>query len=234
MAEHNTLTGSDLHEPKGIDALSGGASDAKKVYVSDGASSGAWDNVPELHTTIWKDNVAAFIAASTAGAGGLTAPSVVKITDNGAGSKGIWGYSFDAISNEELLLSFHIDHDYKVGTSIYPHVHWIPDDNTAGTVRWGIEYAYALRNDTTPDDFGNSSIIYIEDTVNGNQGDHIISEYAPGLLLPNLEPDTVIICRVFRDAVSDTYTGEAIGLFADLHYQADHVGTPNKDPDFYA
>lgn len=37
MAEHNTLTGSSLHEPKGTTAASSG-----QVYVADGASSGAW------------------------------------------------------------------------------------------------------------------------------------------------------------------------------------------------
>ncbi len=34
---HSTLTGAELHEPKGI-----AGQDAGKVYVSDGASSGAW------------------------------------------------------------------------------------------------------------------------------------------------------------------------------------------------
>lgn len=37
MAEHNTLTGSQLHEPKGADAASAGT-----VYVADGAGSGTW------------------------------------------------------------------------------------------------------------------------------------------------------------------------------------------------
>lgn len=42
MAEHNTLTGTSLHEPKGIAALNGGASDSGKAYLSDGAASGSW------------------------------------------------------------------------------------------------------------------------------------------------------------------------------------------------
>jgi len=35
--QHNTITGSDLHEPKGVAAAA-----ANKVYVSDGSSSGTW------------------------------------------------------------------------------------------------------------------------------------------------------------------------------------------------
>jgi hypothetical protein len=37
MAEHATLTGANLHEPKGVAAAASGA-----VYVADGAGSGAW------------------------------------------------------------------------------------------------------------------------------------------------------------------------------------------------
>ena len=37
MPEHNTLTGSQLHEPKGADSASSG-----QVYIADGAGSGSW------------------------------------------------------------------------------------------------------------------------------------------------------------------------------------------------
>ena len=36
--EHSTLTGTELHEPKGVAAIS----EANHVYLSDGAGSGAW------------------------------------------------------------------------------------------------------------------------------------------------------------------------------------------------
>ena len=38
MAEHNTLTGASLHEPKGVAAAA-----ADLAYISDGAGSGAWE-----------------------------------------------------------------------------------------------------------------------------------------------------------------------------------------------
>lgn len=41
MAEHSTLTAAQLHEPKGVAAAT-----ANKVYVSDGAASGAWSTLP--------------------------------------------------------------------------------------------------------------------------------------------------------------------------------------------
>lgn len=39
--EHSTLTGSSLHEPKGVASAS-----ANKVYVSNGSGSGSWSTVP--------------------------------------------------------------------------------------------------------------------------------------------------------------------------------------------
>lgn len=38
MAEHNTMTGASVHEPKGVDAVS----ETNHVYLSDGAGSGSW------------------------------------------------------------------------------------------------------------------------------------------------------------------------------------------------
>jgi len=38
--EHSALTGSDLHEPKGVASAT-----ANQVYVADGAASGAWEDV---------------------------------------------------------------------------------------------------------------------------------------------------------------------------------------------
>jgi hypothetical protein len=40
MANHADLTGSDLHEPKGVSGASAG-----KVYVADGAGSGSWTDL---------------------------------------------------------------------------------------------------------------------------------------------------------------------------------------------
>lgn len=39
--EHSTLTGSSLHEPKGVAAAA-----ANKVYVSNGSGSGTWEQLP--------------------------------------------------------------------------------------------------------------------------------------------------------------------------------------------
>lgn len=47
MAQHKDLTGSDLHEPKGVSTASAG-----QVYVADGAGSGAWTGGVESFTSL--------------------------------------------------------------------------------------------------------------------------------------------------------------------------------------
>ncbi len=42
MAEHNTLTGASLHEPKGVETAS-----AKQIYVADGSGGGEWTDIGE-------------------------------------------------------------------------------------------------------------------------------------------------------------------------------------------
>tara|TARA_R100000084_G_scaffold108987_1_gene73404 strand:- start:23114 stop:23725 length:612 start_codon:yes stop_codon:yes gene_type:complete len=42
--QHSVLSGSEIHEPKGVDTAS-----ANQVYVADGAGSGTWMSVAELH-----------------------------------------------------------------------------------------------------------------------------------------------------------------------------------------
>lgn len=97
MAEHNTLTGSQLHEPKGADTAT-----ADQVYISDGAGSGAWtdltsDNIPNTTTQgIYDYND--LTTASTPIA--LTsAATQYELTNDGAGANTNTTYALDGITD---------------------------------------------------------------------------------------------------------------------------------------
>ena len=60
--QHNLITGSDLHEPKGADTAA-----VDKVYVSDGAGSGAWE-----YPIAGIDSASSGEVASSDGAGSVT------------------------------------------------------------------------------------------------------------------------------------------------------------------
>lgn len=51
MVAHNTLTGADLHEPKGVDSASAGT-----VYVADGSGSGTWQKAEAADVTVGDAN----------------------------------------------------------------------------------------------------------------------------------------------------------------------------------
>jgi len=69
--QHNTLTTTNLHEPKGA-----GAATANQVYISDGAGSGAW--------TTWP---LGFGFYEQSGAGQVFNTTASKVTINGSGSQ---------------------------------------------------------------------------------------------------------------------------------------------------
>lgn len=48
--QHSTLTGADLHEPKGAASAAAG-----RVYVADGAASGAWTALQDIYTGVITD-----------------------------------------------------------------------------------------------------------------------------------------------------------------------------------
>lgn len=178
------------------------------------------------HLPVWKDNIVPFHASRLAG---IDEPDLETFQGD------INAFAFDASVVEEVLLSFHIDHDYAPGTKVYPHIHWSPSDTGTGTVRWGIEYTFAARDTGA---FGSTTTVYLEQAGSGTAFKHQVVEFGDSDAFVITAPgvDSVVMMRVFRDAThaNDTYTSDAFGLFVDLHYQASFIGTPNKASDFYA
>jgi hypothetical protein len=145
-------------------------------------------------------------------------------------------YEFDNASMNEVWMVFHINHDYKEGTGLYPHVHWSPNTTNTGVVRWGFEYMYAKGH--SQGSFPASTTVYVEETISSSsQYLHIISEVSDANVIPstNMETDGIVLMRLFRDAahVNDTFPDPVHGFFVDLHVQVDKIATRNKAPDFF-
>lgn len=151
---------------------------------------------------------------------------------------GIYLYAFSPDSIQEAFATAHIDHDYKLGSALYPHFHFTCDTVNTGTVRWGFEYTVARRHDgvVANDTFGATTIVYVETVMTGVAYTHYVAEVADGDAIQgtNIDVDTVILMRVFRDSthVNDTYPDPIYGFTFDLHYQADKYTTPNKAAPF--
>jgi hypothetical protein len=186
-------------------------------------------NVSDLDTRTklgWRDNIVEIKVDSSS----PNAPTL------GAIRGGILAWQFFANELTEAHSGWHIDHDYALGTKLYLHVHWVCPTANIGTVRWGFEYTVAKGHQQQA--FPATTTVYVEQATNGTPYMHYVGEVSEANAVDGaalgIEPDTVILVRLFRDGahVNDTLDDTVFGIFLDLHYQADRATTPNKSPSF--
>lgn len=183
----------------------------------------------QIGTYGWRDNLSALSAAAVGG--GVSKPSWGTIRD------GLQGWLFSPTADNELWISFHIDHDYAAGTALFPHIHVVPITAGGGVTRWGIEYSFAKGHNQAS--FGPSTTIYLDGTITaGSQYRHYIFETSTlsAISGADIETDGILLCRIFRNASDpgDTFSTTVAAIFADLHYQTDHIATLEKAPAFTA
>jgi len=126
--------------------------------------------------------------------------------------------------------------DVVVSRAVYPFINWTPLTNVYGTVRWGIEYTVAKNHSQMA--FTTTKTIYIEQYVYYGQVLYnliAISSDADAIPATNIEPDSVIKMRVFRDGShkNDTYAAEVHAWAAGIKYCIARIGTKNKAPNFF-
>jgi hypothetical protein len=150
-------------------------------------------------------------------------------------------FSNESAGNEkEVYCSFHIGHDYMMGTRVYPHVHWTPGNTTSvDAVRWGFQYSVAKGHSQQAwfTEGGGSTTVYVTQTLSGTAYMHHVAEVSDADAIPttNLEPDSVILMRIFRDSANaaDTLGASVWMTTVDMHYLADRASTPKKAPGFF-
>ena len=163
---------------------------------------------------------------------GPTSPTLSQFRE------GIYLYAFDPGNMNEAFATAHIGHDFKRGTMLYPHMHWTVNTASTGVVRWGYEYTYARRGDSTGNvAFPATQTLYVDQVADGTNYKHYVAESAEDQGIPHdsIEPDVVVMVRIFRDAshVNDTFPDPVFGFTFDLHYECDRFSTINRTPPFY-
>ena len=148
---------------------------------------------------------------------------------------GTFGWSFSDDLTNYIYVDYHIKHDIKVGSDIYPHIHWLPMGYDTGNVCWKVDWVQAKGHQQGESLAAATSTCIISGTANGIIGEHMISECSDLEAFAVNEVDSVVRVRISRDVdnVLDTYYGNVVLLLADLHYQADRQHTPEKSPNFY-
>lgn len=161
---------------------------------------------------------------------------------DGAGSRGIWLYSFDDAllgAQKEIHFTMQMPHSWDSGP-IYIHVHWVGAvDDTAAAPRWGLEYKFkglgkGYTNPTAILYTDGNNYINTGATANVSANIHTISKFAA--ITPSAENDglsSILIGRLWRDSgvAGDTYNaaGAKCGLlYIDAHYQIARIGSTDE------
>lgn len=160
-----------------------------------------------------------------------------------------WQFS----DGDEAFMTFHIPHDYVIGTDIFLHIHW--DQNNVGATGGTIDFKYSAvyakgHNQVSGSTFTATPItdtfssIDIDDGGSGllqyqqHLTEVIISGESATLALfdrDDFEPDGVIELTLEMDANNLTGTpSDPFIHYVDIHYQTTGlIGTKDKAPDFY-
>jgi hypothetical protein len=170
----------------------------------------------------WEDLVSPFTALKGAGS------SIPTYKDMG---NGIYGMNFDP--GDSLFATYHVPHLYKIGSDVYPHVHWLCDiPMTAGDqVVWTIKYVTAPIGGSLTATTTTAVLTHTSDGTEG-AGQHIITEVNPADAFPLPEIDALLMLEVEMTSSTVTGTEQIFGLVIDLHMEVDGRRTSTKASPF--
>ncbi len=158
---------------------------------------------------------------------GTTAPTLGAFGPSGS----LKVLRFDSGQNDEIHFEIQMPHSWKVGSLVYPHVHWTPVSATAGNVVWNLEYAWVSINGT----FGAPSTMSSDATAAGGVAwVHKLTRLKSGGLDyidgAGRGISSMLVCRLYRNAGvgSDTLAADVAFLEFDLHYQVDGLGSDQE------
>lgn len=141
-------------------------------------------------------------------------------------------YVFDGFNTmEQVFFTIQMPHCWKQGSTIYPHVHFVPTSTNTGdtaerVVRFSLEYTWANINDT----FGSTAILNLDSdpfVPNTNRWKHLLAKNASGIDGTGKTLSSMLVCRLFRDPSNpvDTYPQDVAFLQFDIHYEIDSLGS---------
>lgn len=155
---------------------------------------------------------------------GASAPAF----NNGfAGSAAMYTLQFNYTgTSNQIFFEIQMPHAWKIGGTIWPHVHFSPISDTGGvakTVRWKLDYTWASINGT----FGSPNTVNMDKSFTDAQWDHLMAVSAAGIDGTGQGISSMLVCRLYRDTGdgADTYDDLVSLLEFDIHYEVDMLGS---------
>ncbi len=144
---------------------------------------------------------------------------------------GIFAFAFDTgnDSTESLHFIAQLPHNYKEGTDLEAHIHWMPSSTNTDDVVWKLFYK------TFPEGHAVSAITALDSArvvvaANGTALSQQETELAT-IDGTNLKISGMIIGNITRlgDAADDDFSGIVYGLEFDFHYEIDAPGSTHEE-----
>lgn len=179
------------------------------------------DKTMVLEETVWDDFPASPIISAKLGS---TAPTLATfVTD-------VEQFTFDA-TNDYVIGTTEIPHNWKEGTVIYPHIHWATNGTNATDrgVQWQLKWTVGDGMET----FSSQITSVIDVTIPLATADryHFISEFGTTMNGANLKIGAIICWRLDRIATAHANGGPANDPFAlsiGFHGEMDTVGSRQR------
>ena len=173
--------------------------------------------------TSWEDLQFPLTAAKLTG---VSDPSFTKIVDNGAGSTGIYAYSFSASADQQVFVSTEMPHDWKEGSNYYFHLHWYPATTDTGRIVFSVETATSDINSIA----GNSYVTrYVYSITVNSIKKHLMTElFTVNASALHISHGIGFTIKRLGSDPSDTYPGTIWITRAAIHYERDSFGSNTK------
>jgi hypothetical protein len=140
-------------------------------------------------------------------------------------------FTSSAALTDYVFINFQMPHRWKVGTTLYPHIHW--EQNANNVPNWLIQYRWQINGSAKTTAWTNykcntsNAFTYVSGVLNQ-------ISYGGGLTPPvGAGLSDIIEIRLIRDTSntstvftgSDPYSGTASVTTVDIHYQIDTLGS---------
>jgi hypothetical protein len=149
---------------------------------------------------------------------GAAAPDLINLSATSIETLG-----FDGVNTlEQVSTVLELNHNWREGSTIYPHVHWYPVNGNAGNVKWNMEYVIVARDGVVPA----STTIVVVQAAGGVAWTERFASF-PTIDASGFTIGAQMHIRLFRDPNDgdDTYGSDAALATFGLHVELDTVGS---------
>lgn len=165
------------------------------------------------------------LATFGADIGAVKGPDEVKITDDGAGSTGVYLPCFDAASDEHLHSTRAVPRMANDGSTSATTIYWLQNGAGSGNVVWGYEVVAVATGAV----LGTSTVVTQTFAAAGTTLQVVKSEFT-AVPFPGSDEDTVTAARFFRDAdnAADTLGVDACLIAFRVNHTIDKIARGSR------